>query len=99
MGEEYRAGTDPGNAASFPDGTPATPRNLDIVVDPDGTVTLTWLGSSRAVYTVQSSPTAESWTSYPIIPVEVAPGRFEWTLPSSDPNPAASFFQVAFGLE
>lgn len=99
IGEEFLAGTDPRNALSFPPGNPAFPQDRVLSWTPDGAVTLTWLGSSDAVYVVQNSASIGAWLDHPIAPVEVLPGQFEWSLPPPNPWPTGQFFRIAVSLQ
>ena len=98
IAEEFRAGTDPSLAAFFPAGSPAWPQDRTIDIADDGTVTLSWLGSSSANYAVQSGLDLGAWSDSAIAPVEEEPGSFIWTLPTPDPALRAQFFRIGVSL-
>ena len=78
-GEEYRQGTNPDEPQSFPASLPALPAYLSIDRS-IGEVTLTWKGSSAAIYTVETGDLT-TWTPAIQSPVEISPGLFEWITP------------------
>ncbi len=81
-GEEYFLLGNPALAAIVPAGRPAIPHNIVTVIE-DGPFTLAWDGRDDVTYAVQESLELGGWNDSLVAPREVAPGRYEWTMPDA----------------
>jgi hypothetical protein len=91
--EEHRAGTNPNDPASRPDGDPQPldPPTLQWTLTTDGAVRLTWNGPPTAQFTVQTSDTLPQWLSSTTAPV-YQDGAHHWSDPA--PPDTARYYQV-----